>query len=174
MVTCDNAWGGQLAARTLYEGGSRHPVVFGADISLDSPLGIRVAGFIEECQRLGMEYIQLSIDEYAEVLSKNYVDAFRRLFERYPEADGIFGIDDMAVNAKIACMQLGKRVPEDVQILGFDGMDVSEKFDVSTIAQPIEEMGAFAFELLLKRIDHKTVPSRSLLPVQLIERGSTR
>jgi len=173
MVTCDNFGGGQLAARTLIENGCRHPIVFGTNDDSNTPVGARLAGFTQECERMNIAYNA--------VLAPNYTDEragltkyYKNLFESYPDTDGIFTIDDGAVAAKIACMELGIRVPEQVQIIGYDGLDISGTFDITTIAQPIEDMGSFALELLLSRIKNKTVPTHSVLPIRLIKRGTTR
>ena len=55
---------------------------------------------------------------------------------------------------------LGYRVPEDVLLVGCDGLPFMECFDppLSTIAQPMEEMCALAWEFLQARIADPTIP----------------
>ena len=70
-----------------------------------------------------------------------------------------------------------KRIPEDYAVVGFD--DVSQaRFmtpGLTTIAQPIDELGQRAIDMLLAQMagDHQ---DRNVieLPVKLIERGSTK
>lgn len=169
MVTCDNFWGGQLAAKTLIENGCRHPLLFGLEDDINTPVGARLTGFRQECDRLGFPCKSIPTTDYS-----GYTEHYKTIFAQYPETDGIFTIDSGAVRAKFACMELGIPVPEQVQIIGYDGLDIAETFNITTIAQPIEDMCIFAVELLIKRIKGKTVPTQSILPVRLIPRGTTR
>ena len=57
--------------------------------------------------------------------------------------------------------------------MGYDGLEISELLDITTVSQPIYEMGECAVELLVKKINGKLVQERSILPVKLVERGST-
>ncbi len=71
---------------------------------------------------------------------------------------------------------LGLSIPEDVSVVGFDNIELSSFVSprLTTIAQPIEEMGNLAVELLHSMITGKE-KSRTdiLLPFTLIEREST-
>lgn len=103
--------------------------------------------------------------------------AIETLLTKHPDVDGIFaGNDLMAVGAMKALYRLGKKVPEDVAIIGFDGIGLTEivEPELSTIAQPIYDMGALAATTLIQKItgvlrDH---PIHEL-DVKLIVRDST-
>ena len=60
-----------------------------------------------------------------------------------------------------------------IPYMGYDGLEISELLDITTVSQPIYEMGECAVELLVKKINGKLVQERSILPVKLVERGST-
>ena len=173
MVSCDKESGGKAAARFLAERGCRRPVVFSHDFSGDAPIAGRDQTFFEECGRLGLDCLRLPIPP-REIFNDTYQTMFRDWFAEYPDLDGVFATDEIAVLTREACRELGCKVPEQVQVLGFDGIELSRQFRVSTIAQPIEEMGVLAVDLLLRRIEGEVVASRSILPVKLIERDSTR
>jgi DNA-binding LacI/PurR family transcriptional regulator len=62
--------------------------------------------------------------------------------------------DTLAIGAIKAFRRVGRRVPEDIAVLGFDDIPVAQVFEpgLTTIAQPLRELGATAAELLLKRL----------------------
>ena len=68
----------------------------------------------------------------------------------------------------------GLSAPKDFQLIEADGIDISDYFNISTIAQPIKQMGELSLEILLKRISGEMVPNQSILPIELIVRGSTK
>ena len=60
-----------------------------------------------------------------------------------------------------------------IKAMGFDGFEIAEWMDLSTISQPIQEMGECAVEMLIKKIEGKIAPEKLTLPVKLIQRSST-
>lgn len=82
--------------------------------------------------------------------------------------------DEMAFGALRTLRRAGLRVPEDVSVLGFDNHDLSDLLELSTVAQPVAELGERAGRLLLARLSGgkiATIPS--ILGTQLVLRGST-
>lgn len=82
--------------------------------------------------------------------------------------------DYLSVGVLRAFHHLGLSVPEDISLVGFDDMPLAELFDppLTTIRQPIAEMGRVAFERLLASIKGDDVPALTRLPVELIVRKS--
>lgn len=71
----------------------------------------------------------------------------------------------------------GLRIPDDVSIIGFD--DIPQAASVypplTTIRQPLAEMGATATRMLLELINNPDQPAQRIeLPTELIVRASTR
>ena len=60
-----------------------------------------------------------------------------------------------------------------IPVIGFDGFEIAEWMDLSTVSQPIREMGECAVEMLIKKIEGKIAPEKLTLPVKLIRRAST-
>jgi DNA-binding LacI/PurR family transcriptional regulator len=93
----------------------------------------------------------------------------------------LFCFDDItAYGACKAIRDAGKRVPQDISVAGFDDVMFSSYFEPSltTIRQPMREMGQCAMHLLLELIVQKrqnVAPKKShvLLPGQLMVRQST-
>jgi LacI family transcriptional regulator len=68
------------------------------------------------------------------------------------------------------------RVPDDVSIIGFDDVPMASQAypPLTTIRQPLEQMGRSAVNILLARIAGIELPSdRITLPTDLILRNST-
>jgi LacI family transcriptional regulator len=78
------------------------------------------------------------------------------LLEQPDPPTAIFAFNDlMAMGALQALHRLGRRVPDDVAVIGFDGVPLAEHTSppLSTIEQPIPQMGKRAIKLLLDRIN---------------------
>lgn len=175
-VSCDNRQGGILAARALLAGGCRHPLVLESDVcdpeKHESP---REEGFCFECRRQGIPAVSYRSQKRLSEDPAAYRDYFRALLKAYPETDGLFTTSDKAAaGAVVTCRELGLRVPEDIQIVGFDGLDIGEYLGITTVAQPVEQIGSFALDMLFKKMEGKLVPRASILPVRLIERATTK
>jgi DNA-binding LacI/PurR family transcriptional regulator len=69
----------------------------------------------------------------------------------------------------------GLRVPADVSVMGFDDIPAAEYYTprLTTIRQPLKQMGSIAATLLLKKIDRVKVPELSRVDPELIVREST-
>ena len=90
----------------------------------------------------------------------------------------IIGANDyIAVGALSACSQKGIKVPEEISVAGFTGDEIGSYTNppLTTMSQPIEEIGAKAVEMLLAKIkDPKRPIERILLPARLITRDSVK
>ncbi len=80
--------------------------------------------------------------------------------------------DEMAMGAVAALQDSGRRVPWDVSVTGFDDLPVAAKAGLTTVRQPIFEVGTRAAELLLERMSGKPASS-ALVATNLMVRQST-
>lgn len=82
----------------------------------------------------------------------------------------------LTAGALLAIQERGLRIPQDVALVGFDETAWSTLVQppITLIAQPTEEIGRTATELLLKRIEDPHRPAREvILKGQLLVRGSS-
>ncbi|MFM1654666.1 LacI family DNA-binding transcriptional regulator [Brevibacillus sp. B_LB10_24] len=104
--------------------------------------------------------------------------AVQELMSKHPDVDGIFaGNDLMAIGAIKGLNRMGIRVPKDVAVCGFDGIGLTEvtEPELTTIAQPIYDMGALATRVLIEKIVTGTEEIKLYeLDVTLVQRDSTR
>lgn len=91
-------------------------------------------------------------------------DAYRATAERLRQgADftAVFSIaDNMALGAMRALREAGCRVPEDCSVIAIDGLTMSEYFHpmLTTLCQPMEEMGRRSVEILMDMIHGRERP----------------
>lgn len=82
--------------------------------------------------------------------------------------------DMLAIGALMACRDLGVKVPEDLSLVGFDDIALA-KFvtpPLTTIHQPMYELGQNAMHMLLDLLDRREVHNKLLKPY-LVVREST-
>jgi LacI family transcriptional regulator len=84
--------------------------------------------------------------------------------------------DEAAIGAIRACKDRGLRVPEDVSVVGFDDIRSAAFYNPSltTIRQPLNQMGIMAARILLQRIrGQEAVPDTVPIQPELVIREST-
>jgi LacI family transcriptional regulator len=103
-------------------------------------------------------------------------NVINRLFEakrKLPRAI-VCANDQTALGAIHALSQRGIRVPQDVAVTGFDDVPVARHLHppLTTVRQPMQELGATAFEVLYSKISTGKADADVVLPVELIIRES--
>lgn len=83
--------------------------------------------------------------------------------------------DDMAFGAIRALQRHGIRPGSDIAIASIDGHELAELLDLTTVGQPVAQMGRMAAEALLARMvgDAGDSPDEMTVPTTLVVRGST-
>lgn len=92
-----------------------------------------------------------------------------------PSAVACFN-DKVAVGVLAAAAARGLRVPQDVSVVGFDDIDVSRAATprLTTVRQPLQEMGRTAVTMLLRQLDGHAHEALSMeLETRLVIREST-
>lgn len=104
-------------------------------------------------------------------------DAAARLLRVRPRPTAIFASNDLsAVGALRAAAALGLRVPRDLSLVGFDDAPEATEADpqLTTVRQPIAEIGRRAFERLLALMQGRPAGElETLVPTKLVVRAST-
>ncbi|WP_205856785.1 substrate-binding domain-containing protein, partial [Phytoactinopolyspora endophytica] len=89
----------------------------------------------------------------------------------------IFAANDLsAIRTMEVAREVGLRVPEDLSVIGFDNVPESALTDppLTTVAQPIHEMGAEALGMVIDLIGGVHREPHVRLPTSLAIRGSCR
>ncbi|GAC1698307.1 MAG: hypothetical protein NVS9B9_20830 [Ktedonobacteraceae bacterium] len=98
-----------------------------------------------------------------------------RLLTQTPRPTAIFASSDMqAIGVLEAARSLHIAVPSALAVIGFDGIEVSELLNVSTVQQPMQQMGELGVVKLIEQMtDPQHSPELIHLSTTLIERGTT-
>jgi LacI family repressor for deo operon, udp, cdd, tsx, nupC, and nupG len=84
--------------------------------------------------------------------------------------------DDMAIGVMKFLQKQGFVVPDDISVMGFDDINYAQFVtpSLTTVHQPLHEIGSTCIDLLLKQLKGQTVePGRRFLPFELKVRDST-
>jgi DNA-binding LacI/PurR family transcriptional regulator len=104
-------------------------------------------------------------------------EAGQRLLNAPSPPTAIFALTDVtAVGVIHAAAEIGLKIPEDVSVLGYDDVPIASYMmpPLSTVAQPIIEMGKKAVEIMFKQINNPDQPpERAVLQPHLVLRAST-
>jgi len=171
-ITADNYMGGIIAANHLINNNCTRIVQFRGPLPF-APANERANGFIQTIQR--HSNIKLHTIELDYNLDPTPI--IEQFLTTNPQIDGIFAASDVFAANCIRCLKkLGRKIPQDVKVIGYDNISICEFTDptISTIAQPIVDMGELAAETLFKLIKNEPIEQFHVsLPVKLIEREST-
>ncbi|WP_176012838.1 LacI family DNA-binding transcriptional regulator [Victivallis sp. Marseille-Q1083] len=174
FVMVDNDRGARTAARHLLELGHRR---IGLICHKDEPLPIRQrqAGFCDELKKAGYELSREYIED-GQMSILGGETAAHRLLARAPELTALFAVSDYAALGAIrAALKMEYRIPEDLSVIGFDDLEIAAEqllYPLTTIAQPKEEIGHLAGNMLLDLLQGKATASR-LLDAPLVVRATT-
>jgi len=124
----------------------------------------------------------ISVDEQYIVIG-NYsyqsgVDAIKELLSLENKPHAVFAAsDEMALGVIHGAQDIGYRVPDDIEVLGFDNTRLAQMVrpTLSTIVQPMYDIGAVAMRLLTKFMNKEEVDERKvILPHRIEKRSSTK
>lgn len=172
-VVSSNMKGAEEATKYLIDGGCSFIAHLSGPNGL-KPSDLRQDGF----QKIAKEYGIASIISKADFNLGVAEEATQQMLMKHPTIDGIFASSDVtAAGAMKAAHTLGIKVPDDLQIVGFDGIPLGNMLvpALTTVAQPIYDMGALASRLLIKLIEKKPIDENYYeLPTNLLIRKTTK
>jgi DNA-binding LacI/PurR family transcriptional regulator len=178
-VVLDHHRAAELALRHLYELGHR-TIAFMRGQPYSSDSGTRWRSIVKVAGDLGLSIrpeltIQLDRDLTSPELGYPVV---QQLLAHHRSFTAILSFNDMAAIGSIRALHDAQlRVPEDVSVIGFD--DIKEAAyqtpSLTTIRQPLHQMGTLAVQILLERLRSSTAPCPPEVAVEpeLIVREST-
>ncbi|MDQ3856482.1 MAG: LacI family transcriptional regulator [Chloroflexota bacterium] len=175
LVLVDHEQGGYLAGQYLVERGHRKIACISGPEEV-TPSTRRVAGFRRALAEAGID-----LDPNAVVQGDGRLtggsSAMQELLARGLTFTALFAYNDlMAIGAIGVLRRAGLSIPEDVSVIGFDNILQAGATvpGLTTVAQPITEIGSLSVDLLLRRIRGRSEaePVRVTLPTKLVERES--
>lgn len=175
VITSRNRQGVQLAIRHLFEVGCQKIAhIYGPQQFITARE--RRFGYQKEVEGYPWYSESLMAPGYFQIEGGR--QAIRTLMEKHPDIDGVFvGNDTMAIGALKELHRMKMDVPHQVAICGFDGIQMAKMMEteLTTIAQPIEQMGKQACQLLIDKIEgHNRQQQLITFDVKLMVRDSTK
>lgn len=84
--------------------------------------------------------------------------------------------DDAAIGAMSVAHRRGLRIPDDISIIGYDNTNIAEMSypPLTTLAQPLYEMGQKSFEMLLKKLSSNEEVESRIMPFKIVERETIK
>jgi DNA-binding LacI/PurR family transcriptional regulator len=155
-ITLNHARAARLALDYLAECGHRQ-IAFIKGQAFSSDTEVRWKAVRAAAQSLGLsieEKLVVQLNSESPTSQPGY-EAARRLLENGKPFTALFSFNDIsAIGAIRALREAGRRIPEDVSVIGFDDIQSAafQNPSLTTIRQPLREMGMSAAETLLKRI----------------------
>jgi LacI family transcriptional regulator len=141
-----------------------------------SPARERLAGYRDALRDADIEF-DPSLVVKGDFLESRGYGATQELLALDPRPTAIFtSADTAAYGAMMAIRDARLTVPGDVSIVGFDDIPESSLVTppLTTVRQPLMEMGATAVRLLRRLMDEpETTPRRTELETELVVRGSS-
>jgi LacI family repressor for deo operon, udp, cdd, tsx, nupC, and nupG len=136
-------------------------------------------------QQAGFQKAMLSHDLciFGRLLNKQYdnlsiQEKLKKLLETTPQTTAILCSDDDTAIELLHCIKtLGLKVPDDISVMGFNNVRYTEMTDppLTTVHQPMIDIGDYAMKTLFDRIDgNSTQSEQELFKHQIIIRNSTR
>lgn len=153
VIRSNNREGAKLAVHHLIEQGCRKIAhIYGPQEFITARE--RLLGYEEAVK--GLQGYSPSLRVLGDFDIESGREAVEQLLASHSDIDGIFaGNDLMAVGVLKALRERKIPVPEQVKVCGFDGIALTEitEPELTTVAQPIYEMGELAAKKLLKEIE---------------------
>lgn len=172
-ISSDNYNGGKMAFDHLYKKGCRKILHIKGPKSFEAT-ELRYEGFLDaaKAKNIEIDFIEFQSDFQVEML-----EADINSMDNISAYDGIFVFNDIAAATVMRFLKKrGVEIPQEVQIIGFDNSFIGELLypSLTTINQPIEELGNTIIELLIKLINGENVSIKDyIMETKLIERETT-
>jgi DNA-binding LacI/PurR family transcriptional regulator len=176
VVSVDDFLGGYMATSHLVSLGHKKIAIMLGRLNHASEK-YRFQAYRQVLEEYGIEY-----DEKLVLYTDYSIESSRRaaleILQSSQRPSAIFAYyDSLAIGVYQAAKELGLNIPDDLSVIGFDDTILATIVDppLTTIAQPIHEMGRQVMDLLVQEIEgKKKLKQRVILPPELMIRHSTK
>ena len=180
FVTADNYQGAVAAVEHLIQAGIRRIGQLTISPSHLTSITERTRGYREALEKNGIPFDSKLVRE---IPYNNIREGVRKhlpeLLKGPDPVQGIFVLNNNLAMAALDCInELGLNIPNDIALISFDDIETFKFIQprISAVAQPVEEMGRVAVDILLDKIlngEEATLEDKVYLPTELIARAST-
>ena len=176
VVESDNLAAGSEAIRHLIDLGHRRIGFLMGQRNLSTSLD-RFDGACRELQAKGLTPDAANVIWGSYSHDSGYSGLVQLMNLPQPPSALFCGNDVIAIGALEACQKLGINIPGDLSIMGVDDIPMAgwSMIALTTIRQPIDNIGALAARRLVARIEGRAdeTPSLDILPTSIVRRRTT-
>ena len=175
-VTINNEKAAFDAVNYLIAKGNKKVAYFGSAPEYINASSDRYLGYRAALEKNGISYNEKLV-KFGGLKAK---DGYETMMELISEAkfDSVFcSSDELAMGVINALRESNIKVPEEIDVMGFDNIYVSSIFypKLTTIEQPMYDMGSVGMRMLIKVINKKPLEIEHIvLDHLIIERGSCK
>jgi len=176
-VMVDNEQSAYEAVKHLIENGCKRIAFLAGPINV-SVSNQRRLGYLRALEEAGIE-ADANLIIHSDYFQDSAISKTHQLMKEVNRPDGILVVSDrLAIGVLIALRELNISVPDEVKMVSFNNEPICTLISptISSISQPLEEIGRLSVELLLEQIENKTdnpVPRVEVLKTKLIVRESS-
>jgi len=174
-VNIDNTTAAEDAVNYLLSLGHTRIGVIAGNMTSPSTMD-RLKGYRRALEKAGLPFEEelVEVGDYGLVKAEQ---ATRKLVARERQPTAIFAFsDEMAMSCMATLHNLGYKIPHDFSVMGFDNISYAQYCypALTTIAQPMAEIGIACMELLLPQLNGERMQEcNRILPHKLVVRNST-
>ncbi|MCA9393254.1 MAG: substrate-binding domain-containing protein [Candidatus Omnitrophica bacterium] len=175
-VAVDNWTAAYNIVKLFHRQGHSEIATIAGDVSTQAGLK-RLEGFREALAELDIKTPRTYIT-FGDFLRTPARTAAKKLLNLKKRPTAIFAASDvMALELCHVAQEMGMRIPDDLSVVGFDDNPLiqSSSFPLTTVSQPLAEMGRIGAEKLFQITRGKLqLPYKEILPTKLMQRKTTK
>lgn len=176
-VTIDNKKASKEAVEYLLNKGNKNVAYIGARAGVFNASAERYVGYRTALEEQGMA-VDEDLVHLAGLKTKDGNEGMQKVLATGKKFDAVFcASDEIAMGAVNVLRENGVRVPEDVDVMGFGNIYTSSVFypKLTTVSQPLYDMGSFGMRMLIKLINKQPLENDHYeLSYRIIERDSCK
>jgi LacI family transcriptional regulator len=171
----DNAGAARMATEHLLGLGHRDIAVISGFSAHNDRARSRIEGVRQALTQHKLTLQPSLITEQAFNLEGGRLGLRKLMSARQPPTAIFCGNDLLAVGALLEAQRMHLKVPEQLSICGIDNLEIAEAINpgLTTVSLPTQDLGRIAAQYMLSAISGEVIAAQSLLPFELVVRGST-
>ncbi len=175
-IKVDDFRASYAATLHLIQNGHRQIAFLGGDKDDRIAGKPRLQGYLEALREYQIP-VKESLIKHTHFSFKDGVLGMKQLLNEKETFTAIFAAcDDIAVGALSVAYHEGIKVPDELSIIGYDNTNAAEMCypPLTTVAQPLYQMGERAVELLIQSIETGKKGESIIMPYEIIERKTVK
>ena len=174
IISTNHKIGGRLAAEELLRNGCRCVLQLQGARVVDSPSHERHYEFERYMKKHGVTVYSYEMD-WNDFDYGQYDAMAEQLMDKFPDVDGIFAVDMVAIACIRQLLKRKKKIPRDVKIVAYDGTYVAKVgvMNLTVVQHPIEKLTNRAVHVLINMIQGKEYRNKKIFYEPTLLLGDT-